>query len=349
MSGVMKKVLLCIQLHNDKILNLTKELKKISVNVDTFYMDTYEIKANKYEKVILKCGVKRFKEKYIENRKTIFWQLVKCNNPNIILFVNLPDDIFSLRDVECMKEYSNAHNITMVTWIVDPLRANMDLIPYINKFNKVFSYEKRDVDWLQNIGIRAGFCPVGYNEAYNTAITEIEKNNKTIDILFIGTLYKNRINILNNLAKAAYKYNWNLVIYGPCYEHWWKKMLFKRKYPILFKYINNQMLTSQQCARLYRKAKVGLNIHVEGAEGLNPRSYEILATGTLEMLDARRYYYGIRPNVDCIVYKDCNELIEKCTRYINDDMARVKIIQNGMDYIKNMNMKEILKKVIEYE
>ena len=65
------------------------------------------------------------------------------------------------------------------------------------------------------------------------------------------------------------------------------------------KYVRGRELPNQDAINLYRKAKIGLNLHrqsmgwgkqaprIEHAESLNPRAYELAACGVFQISDRR--------------------------------------------------------------
>jgi spore maturation protein CgeB len=122
------------------------------------------------------------------------------------------------------------------------------------------------------------------------------------DVVFVGTGFEERCDLL-----AAV--NWegiDLGLYGA-----WGLLGSRSK---LRKYVRGGITPNDQAARLYRNAKIGLNLHrtsigygrgvahVKNAESINPRCYELAATGTFTVTDARaevaEVFGGAMPTFD---------------------------------------------------
>jgi spore maturation protein CgeB len=158
---------------------------------------------------------------------------------------------------------------------------------------------------------------------------------KDIDILFIGSAYKNRFITLDYVARYAELNNWNLQIYGPLFkEHFWKNIKNKAKYSHLIKYLHNVVLSSEEAASLYKRSKICLNIHTSHHRGINPRTFEILATNSFELIDERDDYAGIvEPGKDLIPYRSDEELVELIGHYLASSDERVLIARNGFEKV----------------
>jgi spore maturation protein CgeB len=107
------------------------------------------------------------------------------------------------------------------------------------------------------------------------------------DVVFVGTGFKERIETLERV-------NWDgidLGLYGT-----WELLGWNSK---LKKHIRDEEISNDMAAALYRKAKIGLNLHrtskgfgshgpkITKAESLNPRAYELAACGCFYISDDR--------------------------------------------------------------
>lgn len=195
--------------------------------------------------------------------------------------------------------------------------------------DRIYVFEKRDVLFLQEqYQITAAYCSVGYNAAY----ARVEaRRDKEIDIAFMGAPYRNRLHILEEVAAHAVRHNWRMAIYGPFYEdrYFWKKHLFQRKYPYITKYLTNGMVLPEEAAELYARSKICLNIHLSAHKGVNPRTFEIMATGSFQLVDEREDYAGLVPEQDMAIFRSTEELIEKISYYLAHEDERERIAARG--------------------
>ena len=130
-----------------------------------------------------------------------------------------------------------------------------------------------------------------YQHAYDPAIhqprDEHDPEVASHDVVFVGTGFEERCDLLNAV-------NWDGIDLG-LYGSW--DLLGSRSK--LRKHLHNHVVPNEVTAKLYRQAKIGLNLHrtsigfgrrvehAEGAESMNPRCYELAATGTFFATDAR--------------------------------------------------------------
>ena len=195
--------------------------------------------------------------------------------------------------------------------------------------DRIYVFEKRDVLLLQErYQIPAAYCPVGYNAAY----ARVEaRRDKEIDIAFMGAPYRNRLHILEQAAAHAVRNGWRMAIYGPFYEdrYFWKEYLFQRKYPYITKYLTNGMVLPEEAAELYARSKICLNIHLSAHKGVNPRTFEIMATGSFQLVDEREDYVGLVPEQDMAIFRSTEELIEKISYYLAHEDERERIAAHG--------------------
>ena len=216
---------------------------------------------------------------------------------------------------------------------------------YLKEFRRIYVFEHGDVAYLQKQNIEATYLPVGYNDAFS----HVERADKAIDILFIGSPFYPRREILEKVAEAASRYHWNLKIIGPFYDekYPWKRFLFKRKFPYIYQYLENGRVSSEEAAKLYAKTKVCLNIHDPKHKSPNPRTFEILAAGSFELTDERAYWGLLTPGKDVVGYENTDDLIEKLKIYLRDDAAREMIAASGKArVVDQMSMKNLLRRIL---
>lgn len=323
------KILLAIYSRNNYILQIDKTLVKMGHDVRVVYTDEYtqccSYICKKMDKFGFKSRRKIFEYKWKENLSFLL------NNfaPDIFLLVNLPTHILLADD---FKELSV--KVKIYIWFVDGITDHPEYEIYYKYVAKVAVFELQEVEYLKKLNVKnVQYVPVGYNSIYG--LTAVSK--KTIDISFVGSPFKNRLEILESVAKEALQKGWRLKIYGPFYEkrYIWKKYLLKYRYPYLYKFLYNGSLSSFEVAEIYAKSKIVLNIHDLKHRSPNPRTFDILAVGVLEICDLRDNYVGdLKPDKALVTFENIDELLKNIEFYLSHPLER----ENIAIYGKNNNM-----------
>jgi spore maturation protein CgeB len=110
---------------------------------------------------------------------------------------------------------------------------------------------------------------------------------KAHDVVFVGTGFRERIDILAGVDWTGI----DLGLYGN-----WTLLPSRHK---LRRYLRGGTMTNMDAHALYQQAKIGLNLyrtskdytwdggHIEGAESMNPRAYELAAAGIFSLTQYR--------------------------------------------------------------
>lgn len=327
------KIVLAIYPRNDKILNIKLTLESLGHEVKLLSLASYREECSYLMKKIDKLGIHSAKNAYNKRRYTRLINLLQRWKPDRLFFVDLPLNVFSYAELTRIKRITELNKIYFQIWLVDPLKKKREEITIYKLFDVVYSYEKMDVIWLKQFGITAYFCPVGYGKNYETSVLS---NKFEQDILFVGTPYPFRLTLLETVAQRAKIENWSLRVCGPFFDskYPWKKFLFRRKYPNLYSVIDNGTFTSKQIADSYRHSRICLNIHGNGAGSCNPRTYEILATGSFELIDERNDYDILEPGKDLVTFQNKEDLLQKIVYYLLHDDFREKIAKAGYNKVR---------------
>ena len=324
---------------NAEILQIEKTLKAMGHQVVMVSTDDYRQVCTYWQKKLDKFGFHKGKENYQKEWNLHFIGIIKDFEPDIVLFINSPKNVLTVRGFQYVCNMCHT-----VLWFVDGVASHDEVIPYCQVCGDVFVFEKTDVVYLKDLyKIEAVFCPVGYNAAYSM----IDQNKKIYDVAFVGSPLKRRLDILEHVAQSAMENGWSVKFVGPFYsrKYFWKKLQFKKNYPSLFKVIDNRRVSSEQTAEIYARSKICLNIHNKNHRGLNPRTFEIMATGSFELIDERDDYDEMIPNVDFVVYTDLIDLKKKIKYYLIDD-NRICIAEKGYHKMRKYCLENVLRKVL---
>jgi len=164
----------------------------------------------------------------------------------------------------------------------------MKVIPYADV---VFTNDKFSAEMFSQYHRRTFYLPHAFDPGKHSLSTEVDDDVPAHDVVFVGTGFKERIRLLADM-------NWegiDLGLYGT-YELMEEMPDASAK---LAPYICGEVVDNRKAASLYRKAKIGLNIHrtsqgfgmdapsIARAYSLNPRLYELAANGCFIISDHR--------------------------------------------------------------
>ena len=99
------------------------------------------------------------------------------------------------------------------------------------------------------------------------------------------------------------------------------------KHPHLFPVLMNQALSPEEVAQIYRRSKIVLNINNNVHRSVSPRTFEILATQTFQLMNSGQQSNGTLDfDRDLVQYDDVDDLIRdvgfKPDTKIEDGIAR---------------------------
>jgi len=306
-------------------------------------LSNYRTKQNLLERISTKIGLKSPSLKFIvnpvlkyylneENKK--FIETVKKEEPSLI-FIIKGDHLFP----DTLKELKRQNKCPIIAYIwddpfysyagsfTDDLRKSnfeqgMDLYDYI------FVYDTFYVEQIKKRGIlNVKYLPLAADLKgfKNVAISEEEQNKYNYDICFVGAPYPNRIKILESLK------HYSLGVYG---DGWSKYFLsIGKTTPSYYK----GKAMGDKVLKIYLSSKIVLNIHdPEAREGLNTRTFDILASGAAEMVDWKKNLeMHFKIGKEIVTFKDNIDLLSSVEYYLkNHDLLR-EISNNGRRRVRD--------------
>jgi spore maturation protein CgeB len=151
-----------------------------------------------------------------------------------------------------------------------------------------FTNERSCVPFLQNYNRWTYYLPHGYDPArHSPSLPAGEADVHAHDVVFVGTGFAERVALLEAV-------DWSGIDLG-LYGAW---SLVAEDSP-LRPYIQSGIVPNVEAARLYRAAKIGLNLYrrsygydlnapqINTGESLNPRALELAANGVFTISDGR--------------------------------------------------------------
>jgi len=218
----------------------------------------------------------------------------------------------------------------LILWLVDSILRFPHIEKLIQYYDQVFSFDPRDEVYLfDKYKIHCSYRPGGYDPDIYFPQQGI---NQDIDVCFVGTATGNRIHVLRQVAEYMQSENKKLVLSGVFWDkrYFWKKRRFAQKYDPLQLFIQNRNIMPEEVAQLYRRSKICLNIHISEHVGVNTRTFEIMGTSSMELVDNKpKLAELVDIGTDVAVYQDIDDLINKIDYYLKDSNARKIIAESG--------------------
>lgn len=148
--------------------------------------------------------------------------------------------------------------------------------------------ERSSVPYLKQFHPHVSYLPHAYDPEKHHPDIAVEDDVPAHDVVFVGTGFAERIELLSAVDWTGI----DLGLYGT-----WQLLPSRHK---LRQYVRNGPVGNDFAAKLYRKAKIGLNLYrtskgfgkatprIEHAESLNPRALELAAIGCYQVSDWRQ-------------------------------------------------------------
>ena len=277
----------------------------------------------------------KLKEKYAVKYQNYIISKFLHFNPNLVLVLN--GTILKQETLTFFRQTAK-----VVLWMYDSVFRYPKCINHIDFVDYAFFYEQKDVEYYQAQGKKAYFLPqaADVNIYYPHQVA-----TKTIDILFVGVLYRyqKRIVLLRKIIKKFISYKIKIVgKYKPIEKNIFK-WLFREKRNIF----TNRNIAPSEVNRLYNLSRIVLNIHHETQiEGANPKVFEICASGAYQICDYNPFIASLFPNGEVGLYKNEQELFD----LIEDALKNDKSEQARKAYdivVKNHTFESRIKEILK--
>lgn len=147
--------------------------------------------------------------------------------------------------------------------------------------------ERTSVPYLRGFNPNTHYLRAAYDPIRHTPLAEVDPDVPSHDVVFVGTGFQERIDLLSAVDWTGI----DVGLYGM-----WSLLPSRHK---LRQYLRGGIVDNAQTVALYRAAKIGLNLHrtsrdysttprhIERAESMNPRGYELAACGVFQITDHR--------------------------------------------------------------
>ncbi len=217
--------------------------------------------------------------KRINNRSLSRMFLIEFNifKPDLVLVIK--GNLLTREALEYIGKRSK-----LFLWMMDSIVYYPDSEKLADIYDHVFCFEKSDIEVLAKKNIPATFLPLAVDESIFNMEQEVTKD---IDVLFVGSLYKDRLSFFENFIKNSP--NVNIRVYGPS-----EGKMLKLRLLLGLKSVDEKIcikkVNASELVKLYHRSKIVINIHHEQSKyGVNPRFFEIIATGAFQIVDQKPF------------------------------------------------------------
>ena len=287
------------------------------------YIEYLEKKKDRFKYYILpKFGISIFKSKYVEEFNKNVVKRYKEMKPDIVVVIK-----GNIITSKTLREMSDS---VKILWMMDSIFSVENSISLINEYDYSFMFEETDIEYLNKEGIETLFLPVGYDDSvyYNTGV-----KIKDIDIVFVGSLYGGRKDFFEGLVKRFS--GLNIKIYGKYLDIKKPNTFYKYYFKGYNKYFMNRNILPKETNEVYNQSKIAINLHhAQSIKSCNPRFFEILASGTFQLVDNKPYIREqFTKNYDIVTFESYAELENHIVKYLEDTEEREKIAIRGKEKV----------------
>lgn len=226
------------------------------------------------------------------------------------------------QSVKTLKEYG----ICPILWTIDAPVDFQPLIDAATLYDHIFCQGTEAVELLNYAGIKGThWLPVGCDPRRHRPIeiSAAEKKRYGSDVVFVGSYYPNRAELLEKLI------DFNLAIWGPG----WEKLHPKSK---LRGCLRGAHTRPSEWLKIYSASKIVLAVHYQDPKGrfpvyqASPRIFEALACGAFVLSDNQRDVFSLFNEGEHLVgFTDSARLFEKISYYLNQPVEREEIARRG--------------------
>lgn len=288
---------------------------------------------------------------YLEKENKELINTIKKEKPDLI-FIIKGDHLFP----ETLKKIKNQTPCPIIIYIWDDpfysyaglfaddfRKSNFEKGMYLYDF--IFVYDTYYVEQIKKRGItNVGYLPLAAdpNRYRKLIISEEDSKKFGYDICFVGCPFPNRVEIFEKLK------HYNLGVFGDG----WSKYYYQKgqRAPSYYR----GKATGEKVLKIYLSSKIVLNIHdPEAREGLNTRTFDILACGASELVDYKKYLgMHFKIGEEIVTFKDSKELLQSVNYYLQNEGSLREISNRGRQRVLNEHtwihrVKSVMDTIIE--
>nr|WP_223879975.1 MULTISPECIES: glycosyltransferase [Paenibacillus] len=250
-----------------------------------------------------------------------------------------PELIFVLDGMDLPLEQVDAlraSGIRTAIWLTDDPYYTDFTMKIVSHYDYVFTLERNCIEFYRQLGCReVHYLPfAAFRPHYRPTLTRSPIRR---DVSFIGSAYWNRVHFFRGIMPQLMEFN--TVINGI----WWDRLpeapLYGERIEI------GKWMSPQETAAAYSGSKVVLNVHRSHIDDVvnnntlqipaaspNPRTFEIAATGTVQLIDSREdiaTFYTPGEEID--TFASPEEMLDKIRFYLTHEEERRNMAIKAME------------------
>ncbi|OPX30433.1 MAG: hypothetical protein B1H08_01680 [Candidatus Omnitrophica bacterium 4484_171] len=259
----------------------------------------------------------------------IRWDLSRINNNLIRTIDKFKPDIFleagGHRILPRTVKKIGERGIKTILWTIDPPRNFEPVIESAPFYDFVFCGGSEAIDILNKHNIKNIYflpfaCDPGY--AYPVEVNKEEKEFYRSDVVFVGSYYPNRLEILEKIT------DFNLGVWGPGWDR------ISNNSPLKKCIRKAEGVDYKEWRKIYSSSKMALTIHYQDGKTIchqaSPRVYEVLACKSFLLSDNQRDVVRLfEPRRYLDIFDNINDLREKLNYYLKSPEKRRAIAECG--------------------
>jgi len=236
-----------------------------------------------------------------------------------------------------------------VTWYMDAIEGVREGLQRARISKFLLYFEGTDFQGLRAESIPSLRVDLAYDPRW---YFPLNSTNRVYDFSFVGSLYPERLSLLEELGERISPLGLKSRIYGsyvPRYRPW-GVIRFSRTYPNVYKSIKQKRLAKHsEINTLNNRSKIALNIlHNQSKDSLNIRTFESVGSGCFLLMQQNPSLQRcFEAGKDMETFGDVEEAIEKIRYYVRNATRRELIAQAGFGKASSkhtiaIRMKEIM-------
>lgn len=205
--------------------------------------------------------------------------------------------------------------------------AYLHAYDHVAYHSPAYSADLDMADKLAYLGAkRASFWPLAlFDEMFEPQKTEEQlfAQERDIDIIFVGTLFRNKMPVLAKVKKA---FGSRVKLRG----------LGSLKSNVYFNLKHGfpgwvRPIPFEDYVPLYQRTKIGINVHNRGKYTVGGyRMFDLCGNGVMQICDGDEFlsaYY--EPGEEVVGYGSADDLVDKVRYYLDNEAERERIARNG--------------------
>ena len=249
-----------------KFFGYENEIQQVLINEFGASVDFYDDRPSNdiWTKVFIRLQLKSLVKIKIDSYyKTIFHHIQEKIYDYILI---ISPETLSQKELKMIKNLQPQAKLILYMW--DSFK-NKNSLHLINMFDRVLSFDDRDVDKYNLY-----FCPLFYSENYKNVLS---KDVMTYDLCSIATAHSDRYKIITQIKNQLEESSFKIFsfLYLPSHIMYWIRKIFLKRY----QYGNISdfsfcPMTQAEVVSIMSKSKAILDINHPAQHGLTMRTFE---------------------------------------------------------------------------